>query len=546
MEKEEKNNAKDEDLKEKEEQTTNEEQKEEVEKAVISEEKKEEKGQVATKEEVKEQIETKKDDQPKEQEFKKAEVKTKKKHIKLIISIAVIAVAIIAALGWWFFFRTKTIDLADCLTVKYEGYSGHAKATVTLDEKAVKSKISDRDVAKRLIKKAEIELKNNENLSNGDELSVKVKISSSFLEENKLKLKDTTIKLKVEGVEEAASIDMSKYINLEYTGPNKHATAKATINKEKLEEDFGEETALKLIGRVNLNIVKNENLTNGNEVEIRVDVNKYYLEEMGINITSDVAKVKVDGLKDATEIDAFKDIAIDVTGMSPNINISISNKSEDECLKTVQYKASKTSGIANGETITITAYSWDEKLFDEKGVALKATTMEYTANGQAAYIFSLSEINDAVKTELKSIFVSKVNSKANENYSSYSDNLKWYVKRNTDYQYLDVDDVDRDISVGAPEVMSMYLLTKKPDTRSNTINTIIGIVKVPCTSTKNGVTYNWYVTVKAENASLKTDGGISENTEYTITVQAGKDEESAYQEFVNSKKDSYNVEKISL
>ncbi len=546
MEKEEKNNAKDEDLKEKEEQTTNEEQKEEVEKAVISEEKKEEKGQVATKEEVKEQIETKKDDQPKEQEFKKAEVKTKKKHIKLIISIAVIAVAIIAALGWWFFFRTKTIDLADCLTVKYEGYSGHAKATVTLDEKAVKSKISDRDVAKRLIKKAEIELKNNENLSNGDELSVKVKISSSFLEENKLKLKDTTIKVKVEGVEEAASIDMSKYINLEYTGPNKHATAKATINKEKLEEDFGEETALKLIGRVNLNIVKNENLTNGNEVEIRVDVNKYYLEEMGINITSDVAKVKVDGLKDATEIDAFKDIAIDVTGMSPNINISISNKSEDECLKTVQYKASKTSGIANGETITITAYSWDEKLFDEKGVALKATTMEYTANGQAAYIFSLSEINDAVKTELKSIFVSKVNSKANENYSSYSDNLKWYVKRNTDYQYLDVDDVDRDISVGAPEVMSMYLLTKKPDTRSNTINTIIGIVKVPCTSTKNGVTYNWYVTVKAENASLKTDGGISENTEYTITVQAGKDEESAYQEFVNSKKDSYNVEKISL
>lgn len=546
MEKEEKNNAKDEDLKEKEEQTTNEEQKEEVEKAVISEEKKEEKGQVATKEEVKEQIETKKDDQPKEQEFKKAEVKTKKKHIKLIISIAVIAGAIIAALGWWFFFRTKTIDLADCLTVKYEGYSGHAKATVTLDEKAVKSKISDRDVAKRLIKKAEIELKNNENLSNGDELSVKVKISSSFLEENKLKLKDTTIKVKVEGVEEAASIDMSKYINLEYTGPNKHATAKATINKEKLEEDFGEETALKLIGRVNLNIVKNENLTNGNEVEIRVDVNKYYLEEMGINITSDVAKVKVDGLKDATEIDAFKDIAIDVTGMSPNINISISNKSEDECLKTVQYKASKTSGIANGETITITAYSWDEKLFDEKGVALKATTMEYTANGQAAYIFSLSEINDAVKTELKSIFVSKVNSKANENYSSYSDNLKWYVKRNTDYQYLDVDDVDRDISVGAPEVMSMYLLTKKPDTRSNTINTIIGIVKVPCTSTKNGVTYNWYVTVKAENASLKTDGGISENTEYTITVQAGKDEESAYQEFVNSKKDSYNVEKISL
>lgn len=518
--------------------------------AIKEEAKDENKEEIAAKEEVKnekkEEVTTKKEEQPKEQEFKKAEEKTKKKNTKLIVLIAVIIVAAIVAFSCWFFFRTKTIDLAECLTVKYEGFNGHAKATVTLDEKALKNKISDSDVARRLIKKAEIELKNYENLSNGDEISVKIKIPSSFLEDNKLELKESTIKIKVNGVEDAANIDMSKYIKLEYKGYNKHATAEATIMKDKMKEVLGEDISNKLANRIRLNITNNENLTNDQEAEIKINVDNYYLEEIGIKLNSDTVKIKVEGLKDATELDAFKDIKIDVTGMSPNINVSISNNSEDERLKTVEYRASKTSGISNGETITITAVRWDENRFNEEGVALKETTMTYTVNGQAAYIFSLSEINDAVKTELKSTFISKVTSKANENYSSYSDNLKWYLTQYTDYKYLDIRDVNRDISFGTPEVMSMYLLTKKDDVNSDTINTIIGIVKVPCTSANNGVTYNWYVTVKAANASLKEDGGISDNTTYIITAKEGKDEESAYQEFVNSMKNRYNVEKISL
>lgn len=495
----------------------------------------------------------KQEDKKEEVQEQKNETKAntpKKKNSKVIVSAIVAVIAIVVALVLWLVLKTKTIDLAECLNVKYTGYSGHATATVELNEKALKSKIDDSSVTKNFIKKLEYEVENPNNLSNGDELVVKVKISSSFLKDNKLKLKDTTIKIKVEGIEEATSVDMSKYIKIEYTGFNNHATAKATLLKDKMKDDLGNDVASKLESRMNLVIENNGSFANNDEVEIKLDINSYYLEEIGVNLDSDTVKIKVEGLRDATEIDAFKDIKIDLSGMSPNISVSISNNSEDECLKTVQYKASKTSGIANGETITITAVKWDEELFNEKAVALKETTMEYNVKGQAAYIFSLSEINDTVKNELKTIFISKATSNAKENYEGYnSSNVKWNLRENTDYKYADIswgEDIDADISIGTPEVMSMYLLTKKDSANVNQINTITGIVKVPCISAKTGVTYNWYVTIQATNASLKQDGTISDNTDYSIDARDGKDEEKAYQTYINSRKDKYNVDKISL
>lgn len=492
----------------------------------------------------------KKDTNQKVSENENKENPSKKKHTKLIVSSLIAVVAIVVAIVLWLVLKTKTIDLSEYLKVKYSGFNGHATASIELDEKALKSKIDDSSVTKKFIEKLEYKIENNEDLSNGDELVIKVKISSSFLKENKLKLKDTTIKIKVAGIEEALSVDMSKYIKLEYKGFNKHATAKILLDEDKMKEDLGEDIASRLKDRLIIKINNNEDLKNDDEVEVKISIGDYYLEDMGITLVSDTVKIKVEGLEDGTELDAFKDIKIDFSGMSPNINVSISNNSEDEFLKTVEYKASKTSGIANGETITITAIKWDEEMAQEKGVTLKEIKKEYKVEGQSAYIFSKSEINDAVKNELKTIFVNKATSKANEEYKGYdSDNFRNQLYDNTDYKYSGVNtykEIDQDLSIGTPEVVSMYLLTKKPEMSFNTINKIVGIVKVPCKSAKTGATYNWYVTIEAENASLKEDGTVSDNTNYIINARDGKDEEKAYQTYVNDKKNDFNVDKISL
>lgn len=489
---------------------------------------------------------------PKAEEVKK-EVKEKetakkpeKKHTKAIVAGVVAVLAIVIALVLFLVLKTTTIDLSDCFTVEYKGFSGKAIATVKLNEKALKSKVKDKDVAKKLVEKVDFEFDNTKEYSNGDELTIDVKISSSFLKKNKLKLKSNTVKIKVQGIEEAKTIDMAKYIKVEYKGFNKHATAKVEIDLDKMKEDLGEDITFKLRNRIKLNIENNENLENGKELEIKVDIDDYYLQNAGVVLESDIAKIEIEGLDDATEIEAFKDIKVDIAGMSPNLSVTVVNNSTDELLKTVEYKPSKSTGVANGETITITAVKWDEELFNERKGTLKTTKMEYKVEGQSAYIFNISEITDTVKNNLKTTFASKAESKAKENFSYLGNNLKYELGEYTDYKYSDVNDIDKDLSFGTPEVASMYLLTKKADRNTNQINMIIGIVKVPCKSAKTGATYNWYVTIKAQNASLKTDGTISDNTNYEIQVRNGKDEESAYQEYVNSEKNNYNVEKISL
>lgn len=502
--------------------------------------------------EIKEEIvkELPKTEEVKKEDKEKEATKTpKKKHTKAIVAGAIALVAIIVALVVFLVCRTTTIDLSDCFTVEYKGVSGKAIATVKLNEKALKSKIKDKDVAKDIVKKVDFKFDNTKEYANGDELSIEVKISSSFLKKNKLKLKSNTVKIKVEGLDEAKTLDMAKYIKVEYQGFNKHATAEVELDVDKMEEELGEDITSRLKNRIRLNIENNENLENGKDLEVKVDIDDYYLEMVGVVLESDIAKIEIEGLDDANEIEAFKDIKVDIAGMSPNLSVSVVNNSTDEFLKTVEYKPSKSTGVANGETITITVVKWDEELFNEKKVTLKETKMEYKVEGQSAYIFNISEITDTVKNNLKTTFVSKATSKANENHENYnSNNLKYWLRESTDYKYADVkayEDTDKDLSFGTPEVASMYLLTKKADKNPNQINMIIGIVKVPCKSAKTGATYTWYVTVKAQNASLKTDGTLSDNTNYSIQVSDGKDEESAYQKYINSEKNNYDVEKIS-
>lgn len=531
------------------------ENKEEVKEVKNEEVEKEEVAETAKapkKEAVKKEVEVK--EEPKQEKFESKKDESKKKSGKkgIIITSILVLVAAIVAVVLWLVLGTKTIDLSDCLDIKYEGYNDHATAKVEINEKKLKDKIGDSSIAKKFKEKATLEIQNNENLSNGNELTVKVKISSSFLEDKKLKLKDSTIKIKIEGIEEALSLDMSKYIKVEYKGSNKHAIAEVTLMTEEMEDDLGEAFNSTFTNRINFEVKNNENLENGDELEIKVIINEAYLQENGLALASDTVKVKVEGLKDAEELDAFKDIKIDISGMSPNLSLSISNNSEDEFLKTVQYKASKTSGIANGETITITAIKWDEELADEKNVTLKETKMEYTVSGQSAYIFTKSEITDAVKNELKTIFVSKATSKANEKSDYYSTNFKYQLYNNTDYKYSGISDnmygdaMNKDLTIGTPEVVSMYLLTKKDGSNANYINTITAIIKVPAKSARTGATYNWYITIDAANVSLKQDGTVSDNTNYIINVEDGNDEEKAYQSYINAYKNKYNVEKITL
>lgn len=480
----------------------------------------------------------------------------KKKSLKLKLILFLILIIIAAGATCYFMFFPKTIDISECIEVSYDGYDGNAVASVKIKKDKLKEKIKDEDVAKSFIKKAKIDISDNKKLSNGDEIEISIDISDSFLKEHKLKLKEDTIKYKVSGLSKTSKIDLSKYVEIEYEGYNGFATAEVSLSNE-LKEIIGKDNFSDMKEEISFKVIDNGSLENDTDMEVEVDISDSWLEKHGIELKSSTLKIEVTGLDEGKVVDAFESMKVELTGMSPNLQLSISNTSTDPFIKTVVFTPAKTSKISNGETVKITITNYDKTLAEKEGYTFKEKSIDYKVGNQASFISKSSEFTPAIISKIKTDFTSKALSYASETSNFYDneaygkhERVKHDIRVSTDYKYVSIDknttSIDKDLQAGTPELVSLYLLTKKDANAKGDLNRVKGIVKIPYTSSVNGTTYNWYITVSAANFSIKEDGTISENAVYTISNENGKDEEAAYQKWINGDKDNYEVEKISI
>ena len=82
------------------------------------------------------------------------------------------------------------------------------------------------------------------------------------------------------------------------------------------------------------------------------------------------------------EIDPFSDMLVEVSGTEPFITLEYTDISGDPFLmENVKYEADKTSGLSNGDVVTITATASKRALKAAKKQFTR-TTMQYTVEGQ--------------------------------------------------------------------------------------------------------------------------------------------------------------------
>lgn len=387
---------------------------------------------------------------------KTAEPKKKKAGTKIAVIIIILAILAggIGAAVYFLIFAPKEIDLSKYLTVEYAGYNGYATATVTIDEKELKKELDDSKLAKKFAEKAKIEIKDNEDLKNGNNLQVKVDISSTWLENNKLKLKSDNVSIKVEGLEEAEVIDL------------------------------------------------------------------------------------------------FEDLDITVEGVSPELRMSVNNNNSDKFIRTVTYKmedsegatsSSQLTGLANGDKVFITA-QYNQTDLDDAGYVVAEETYEYTIKDEPEYISSKDQVNDSIKETIKTNLLEEVKDAITQNdndaiYYAY-DNIKW----------------NESFTNTEPELMNMYLLTPKKSVDSyywGTSNNIVyAIFKVVYTSTETGTAYEYYYTANIEDAAID-DEKFYDTIKYDYEVSStwggdeyGKTQDEAYDYFIDSKKTDYIIEDL--
>ena len=153
-------------------------------------------------------------------------------------------------------------------------------------------------------------------------------------------------------------------------------------------------------------IDKSEGLKNGDRFTVSYLYDKDLAKRLRINVDDTESVHTVEGLTDATALtadDLFKDLSVEFSGVSPNVELTINNNSTNPLIQTLVFKPEEYKEYYTaGETVRIRCYfNENERLSDFYYITTPAEECfrDYAVNGTDRYVDSLSQIPDEVIKE---------------------------------------------------------------------------------------------------------------------------------------------------
>lgn len=347
-------------------------------------------------------------------------------------------------------------------------------------------------------------------------------------------------------------IDLAKYISFDVEGYEGYVNVTEEnihIDEKALKKEIDDSSvSKKLISKLEdaITVEENEKLKNGDEVTIKVKLKESFLKDNKLKLKSDEIAIKIEGLEETESVDVFKDLEFNVSGVSPDLSLTLSNKSSDSFIKSVNYTMEDSDGNSNtyrlsglkiGDKITITA-SYSETSLQISGYTVENDTYEYTIESAPEYITKEDAFTEAVKKSLTENFENKIKSNSTSNAYRAVSNIT-----EDEINYSD------EFTASAPSLEKLYLLTAKKDS-NYTHNKVYGIYKVTFTSKTNNKTYDYYYTIYTSNVitekkELYKGSTLSYYTssEYGSSSYA-KNTDDAYKYFIDSQSSDFDIKEI--
>lgn len=192
----------------------------------------------------------------------------------------------------------------------------------------------------------------NENLKNGDQVTINFIADERFAEDSRYKLSKDSITYKVETLEEAEEVDPFKDLNVTFTGNDGYG-----------ELEYPMEPSLPIYGTFSYDPI--ENLSNGDKVTVTFDYNQDQALMEGYISSSTTKEYTVSGLKELQAIKADDLLAlaqVDYIGAEPFATAKISSNVEGEYRDYIDlnlrrpgddYGSSEINNLKLGDTIEI-------------------------------------------------------------------------------------------------------------------------------------------------------------------------------------------------
>ncbi len=355
------------------------------------------------------------------------------------------------------------------------------------------------------------------------------------------------------------NINLNDYVEVTFNGYEESGTAKATLDYDKITEDYGNKIKLDTdnnmsawyygenigdIIRDYVTVSTNPNtaLNNGDTVSLVWYVDEYYIESLlNCTVSYDNKKYIVEGLDNVETVDVFDGIDVSFTGISPlgkaDVNTEGQFSSNGYGLP-YQWMVIPSENLANGDTVTVSFNVTDmESFVNQYGAVPEYMEKEFAVTGLDSYIIDIATLSDENISALKKEAEDQIDSYCSKNSDVIAGMLTGnYGGSIISYEYND------------PILENVYFYVEKNN--SDYIKGNLSYVPVFIYSTnisaetklgfiRDNGSEDFYFAITFNNLILENNDNLVGITDNSIKYYTSYDK--TYTEWITSNKDNYNI-----
>jgi hypothetical protein len=232
-------------------------------------------------------------------------LKTDKKMQGICVGVVALIVLLIGLVVWRVN-AAKTVDISDYVTVTFEGADSAGTAVVDIDEDKLYNALTDAGGDKIISYYGQYEVMNsidvtvtpNEDLSNGDKVTVQYTYSKAIAKKYGIKLKGKDEKIKVSGLKDVEAIDPFEYVTIKYEGMEPYIYPEVEVDSSKI----------KFLDEIYFSTDVYSGLSDGDEFTVTAEIDEdyalsqgYYLKETEKTYTVNADNKYLASVDDLTE-----------------------------------------------------------------------------------------------------------------------------------------------------------------------------------------------------------------------------------------------------
>ncbi len=211
------------------------------------------------------------------------------------------------------------------------------------------------------------------------------------------------------------TINLNNYLITEAEGYNGHGEVQIYVDWEAIEEDYGDRLeytkefqkenfvyngfyedyrAIDVVASdVYIDTEDYTGLSNGDKVAYTWDVYEGLEDIVDCKLKYSDGTYTVSGLEEIETFDAFADVEITFEGVAPNGTANLTYKGKE--LEPYDFYIDKSSGLSDGEVITVSLEGEPEEYADELGKIPAKMEKEYKVEGLGGFMAKLDQLSDA-------------------------------------------------------------------------------------------------------------------------------------------------------